>query len=159
MRTIALRDGRRRPTLPPVVALGNIQHYIGRTFCSREPSERGFAMHFCSDECRLRFECVPSSLVLIMFSEAKMDAALQFHPHEQGNRVFCSVALCWAKSVAGFSGLLCLSICPLVVHVGLGLFFWSLLPSDCGSPWLLHVGDGFLSLSFRLLLCSVWCWY
>jgi hypothetical protein len=42
---------------------------------------------------------------------------------------FCSVVLCWAKSVEGFSGLLCLSVCPLVVHVGLGLFFWSLLPS------------------------------
>jgi hypothetical protein len=33
----------------------------------------------------------------------------------------------WAKSVAGFSGLLCLSICPLVVHVGLGLFFLELV--------------------------------
>jgi hypothetical protein len=55
---------------------------------------------------------MPSSLVLIMFSEAKMDAVIQFHPHEvqQGNMVFCSFALCWAKSVAGFSGLLCLSI-------------------------------------------------
>jgi hypothetical protein len=57
MRTIALRDGHRRPTLPPAVARGNIQHYIGRTFSSREPSRRGFAMHLCSDECRLRLEC------------------------------------------------------------------------------------------------------
>jgi hypothetical protein len=56
MRTIMLRDGRRRPTLPPAVARGNIQHCIGRTFCSREPSRRGFAMHFCSDECSLCFE-------------------------------------------------------------------------------------------------------
>jgi hypothetical protein len=33
---------------------------------------------------------MPSSLVLIMFYEAKIDAAIQFHPHEvqQGNRVF-----------------------------------------------------------------------
>jgi hypothetical protein len=57
MRTIALRDGRRRPTLSPAVARGNIQHCIGRTFCSREPSRRGFATHFCSDECRFCFEC------------------------------------------------------------------------------------------------------
>jgi hypothetical protein len=57
MRTIALRDGRRRPSLPPAVTRGNIQHCIGRTFCSREPSRRGFSMHFCSDECRLHFEC------------------------------------------------------------------------------------------------------
>jgi hypothetical protein len=57
MRTIAHRDGHRRPTLPPAVAQGNIQHCIGQTFSSREPSRRGFAMHFCSDECRLRLEC------------------------------------------------------------------------------------------------------
>jgi hypothetical protein len=57
MRTIALRAGRRRSTLPPAVARGNIQHCKGRTFCSREPCRRGLAMHFCSDECRLRFEC------------------------------------------------------------------------------------------------------
>jgi hypothetical protein len=57
MRTIALRDGHCRLTLPPEVARGNIQHCIGRTFCSREPSWRGFAMHFCSDECSLCFEC------------------------------------------------------------------------------------------------------
>jgi hypothetical protein len=56
-RTITLRDGRRLSTLPPAVAQGNIQHYIGRIFCSRELSRRGFAMHFYSDECRLRFEC------------------------------------------------------------------------------------------------------
>jgi hypothetical protein len=102
---------------------------------------------------------MPSSLVLIMFSEAKMDAAIQFHPHEvqQGNRVFCSVALCWAMSVAGFSGLLCLSICPLVVHVGLGLFFWSLLPSQLWKPlvascwrWLFV-----FKLSFASLFCVV----
>jgi hypothetical protein len=33
---------------------------------------------------------MPSLLVLIMFSEAKIDAAIQFHPHEvqQGNKMF-----------------------------------------------------------------------
>jgi hypothetical protein len=56
-RTITLRDGRRRPTLPLAVARGNIQHCIGRTFCSRESSRTGFAMHFYSDEYKLRFEC------------------------------------------------------------------------------------------------------
>jgi hypothetical protein len=36
------------------------------------------------------WNAMPSSLVLIMFSEAKMDAAIELHSHEvqQGNRVF-----------------------------------------------------------------------
>jgi hypothetical protein len=57
MRTIALRQTRCRPMLPPAVARGNIQHCVGRTFCGKEPNRRGFAFYFCSVECRLCFEC------------------------------------------------------------------------------------------------------
>jgi hypothetical protein len=98
MRTITLRDGRRchrqwrevtfniawaEPSAVGSRARGGLP-------CISVVMNVGFVLNV-----------MPSSLVLIMFSEAKMDAAIQFHPHEvqQGNRVFCSVVLCWAKSV------------------------------------------------------------
>lgn len=57
MRSVALRLGLRRPTLPTVVLRGDIQHCVGPAHCGREPRRRGCCMYFCSDECRLRYEC------------------------------------------------------------------------------------------------------
>jgi hypothetical protein len=53
---------------------------------------------------------MPSSLVLIMFYEAKIDAAIQFHPHEvqQGNRVFFSVGRSQLQVLVAFCA--CLSV-------------------------------------------------
>ncbi|KAF8701305.1 hypothetical protein HU200_033634 [Digitaria exilis] len=57
-RRFALVLGLLRPMLPPVVVRGNVDQCLGRVFSGREPSRGYFCRHFCSDECRLRFECL-----------------------------------------------------------------------------------------------------
>jgi hypothetical protein len=39
------------------------------------------------------WNAMPSSLVLIMFSKAKMDAAIQFHPKKFSKEIGCFVQL------------------------------------------------------------------